>query len=134
MRSRLASLAVAGAAAMVLAGCGGSSMHMSGGSQTPGTSETATMSGGVAHLTVDAGTDDRFQQTHLHAPPGKVEITLVVAGSTPHDLVFSDGPKGGTSEVHDGSTSVTLNFPQPGTYHFLCTIHPRMKGTLTIAP
>lgn len=133
MRTRVAPLAVAVVAAGVLTGCGGSSMHMSG-SQTPGTSETATVSGGVAHLTVNAGTDDRFEQTDLHAPPGRVEITLVVTGSTPHDLVFLDGPKGGTSEVHDGSTSATLTFPQPGTYHFLCTIHPRMKGTLTIGP
>jgi plastocyanin len=128
-RARL--VAVVAFAGLGLAACGGGRPGVS--PQAAGASEAATVSGGVQHLTVHAGSDLRFAQTALTAHPGKVELTLQVTGSTPHDLMFSDGPTGGTPTVQNGSSQVTLTFSTPGTYHFLCTIHPQMTGTLAIS-
>ncbi len=130
MRVRL----LAGAAGvLLLAGCADAADNGPSAPQSAGTTEAATETGGVAHLTVDAGEDLRFSQTHLTAPAGKIQITLVVTGQTEHDLTFTDGPQGGTSEISAAQSSVTLTFSTPGTYHFLCTVHPRMQGTLTVS-
>jgi plastocyanin len=34
----------------------------------------------------------------------------------------------------DTNESFTFRFDKPGTYHFLCTIHPYMVGTITVEP
>ena len=113
----------------VLGGCGGST-H--GPAQASGSSEAAIDQGGVQVVTVSAGNDLRFAQTALTAHPGKVKVVLDVTGSVPHNLAFSDGPQGSTGTVTKGQAVTTLVFAKSGTYHFLCTIHPRMQGTLTI--
>ncbi len=126
------SAAAATAAAVLLLGAGCATVSRNAGVQAPGSSAAAVISAGVQTLTVTAGPGDRFQQTSLTASTGAVTIVLDAIGNDAHDLTFSDGPHGGTSEVHDGTQSVTLTFRQPGTYHFLCTIHPQMRGTLVI--
>ena len=93
----------------------------------------AATAAGVQTITVDAGPGDRFQQTTLSARPGPITLTLAATGPDSHDLTFTDGPRGATSEVHDGSAAVTLTFTRPGTYHFLCTVHPQMRGILVVA-
>lgn len=116
---------------MLLAACG-SSGHRA---QAPGSSESATVRNGVQQLTVVAGNDLRFHQTALHAHTGKVKITLDVTGDVPHDLLLANGPAANTSTgtVSKGTRSVVLTFTKPGTYNFLCTIHPQMTGTITIS-
>lgn len=116
-----------------LAGCGESAGEH--GTQSAGGTETATTSGGVQQLTVKAGNDLRFQQTNLQAHTGKVTLTLDVLGDVPHNLILADGPLAntGTGTVSSGSKSITLTFSKPGTYNYLCTIHPKMKGTITIS-
>lgn len=122
--------AVALASVALVAGCGGANSKPA--AQAAGGAETATDAGGVQQLTVQASDQLAFAQTDLRAHTGRVQITLQVPGQVPHDLMFADGPTGGTSTVSHGSASTTLTFATPGTYHFLCTIHPRMQGTLTI--
>ncbi len=117
--------------ALAIAGCAGGRPGVR--PQAAGASEAATDSGGVQHLSVQAGADLRFVQTNLTAHRGRLDLTLNVPGSSPHDLMFSDGPMGGTPTVQHASSTVTLTFSTPGTYHFLCTIHPQMTGTLTIS-
>ena len=34
----------------------------------------------------------------------------------------------------DTNESFTFKFDKPGTYHFLCSIHPYMVGTVTVEP
>jgi plastocyanin len=120
-------------ALLVLAGCADAADNGASAPQSPGTTESAATVGGVQHLTVDAGDDLRYAQTDLHAHTGIVAITFVVTGVDEHDLTFADGPMGGTSEIADSSTTITLHFNTPGVYHFLCTVHPRMRGTLTVS-
>lgn len=114
-----------------LAGCGSGAAKGAAGQAGGG---SATASGGpVQQLTVHAGPGLSFAETHLAANTGRLQLTLQVRGSTPHNLMFADGPAGGTPTVQDARASVTLTFSRPGTYHFLCTIHPAMTGTLVVS-
>lgn len=123
---------VAGVAFVALiAGCGGDAGQS--GTQPPGASETASTLDGVQVLEVSAGNDLKFTTTSLYAHTGVVKIVFKVTGSVPHNLAFKDGSQASTGTVHDDTTSITVRFDQPGVYNFLCTIHPYMKGTLTIS-
>jgi plastocyanin len=84
----------------------------------------------------------------LAATPGEVVIrdfmfvpsTLTVkAGTTvtwankdeePH-TVFSDTGLFRSGAIDTGEV-FSFKFDKPGTYHFLCTIHPRMVGTVVV--
>jgi plastocyanin len=132
-RTAAAVLVLCSIAGGLLAGCGESAGEH--GAQKAGSSETATTKNGVQQLTIDAGDDLRFQQTNLQAHTGKITITLHVTGDVPHNLILANGPLAntGTGTVSKGSNSITLTFAKPGTYNYLCTIHPKMKGTITIS-
>jgi hypothetical protein len=64
--------------------------------------------------------------------------------SVPSGDPYTDGPRTSglllneaylSSPVGDGLTyesSYTVTFPNPGTYHYECAIHPGMEGTVTV--
>jgi plastocyanin len=67
------------------------------------------------------------------------ETLTVKAGTTvkwankdeePH-TVFSDTGLFRSGAIDTGET-FSFKFDKPGTYHFLCTIHPRMVGTVIV--
>jgi plastocyanin len=101
--------------------------------QSAGMTEYATTVDGVQHLSVQAGPGVRFMQTDLRAHVGTIVITLSATGGLAHDLTFVDGPQSATSEISSGMTSVTLHITQPGVYHFVCSVHSGMRGTLTVS-
>ena len=79
--------------------------------------------------------------------------TLVVPAGRPFDLIFNNNDAGvphnvqiddssaRTTTLFDGDvvtgvTSVTYHVPalQPGSYYFLCKVHPSMNGTVNAVP
>jgi plastocyanin len=53
----------------------------------------------------------------------------------PHNIV--DVPSGGKPRVFrsgavDGGEKYTFTFNDPGTYKYICSIHPRMEGTVVV--
>lgn len=53
----------------------------------------------------------------------------------PHNVV--DVPSGGKPRVFrsggvDGGEKYTFTFNDPGTYKYICSIHPRMEGTIVV--
>lgn len=48
----------------------------------------------------------------------------------PHTVVSQDGLF--RSAAIDGGESFSFKFSKPGTYKYLCTIHPRMVGTIVV--
>ena len=71
-----------------------------------------------------------------HRPGRQVALTFDNADSVPHNLTFRDPIDAGTSTVVAPGTSETLEFeaPEPGSYPFVCTLHPGMDGTLEVTP
>jgi plastocyanin len=59
-----------------------------------------------------------------------VAITWANRDSAPHDATDEAGAWG-TGTLKQGE-SATIVFDFPGEYEYLCTIHPDMKGTLTV--
>lgn len=59
------------------------------------------------------------------------EVMWVNRDSVPHDATDEDG--GWSTSILNQGESATLTFDAPGVYQYLCTIHPDMKGTLTVA-
>ena len=95
----------------------------------------------AAGTTVVVGTDDGaallFVPESVTAPPEtEVELVFNNQATVPHNLTFPDTTPidAATQEQLPAGQSETLNFttPAPGTYPFVCTIHPGMDGTLVV--
>ncbi|MBV9697995.1 MAG: cupredoxin family copper-binding protein [Gammaproteobacteria bacterium] len=73
---------------------------------------------------------------HFMFSPGSITIH---AGTTlrwvnrdeePHTIVSVEGLF--RSAAVDGGESFTFRFDKPGTYRYLCTVHPQMTGTVVV--
>ena len=96
----------------------------------------ATLVAMLAYASVQAATpsevvikDFMFVPTTLTVKAG---TTVVWANKDeePH-TVFSDTGMFRSGAIDTGE-KFSFKFDQPGTYHFLCTIHPRMVGTVIV--
>jgi plastocyanin len=57
-------------------------------------------------------------------------VTWTNFDGEPHLVVSIDGIF--RSPALDQNNSFSFKFDKPGTYKYLCTIHPQMKGTITV--
>jgi plastocyanin len=87
---------------------------------------------------------------HAKAAPGAVQVTIknfdfqpmavtVPVGGTvtwknldgePHTVTSTDGTF--RSGALDEDDAFTFKFTRPGVYSYLCTIHPKMRATVTV--
>jgi plastocyanin len=129
-------------AAVALAGCSGSGQattapapasQPAGGGQTPGatTAGSAVCADSTGTTTVDAAVGG-FEWGPVSAKVGDV-ITWTNADAAPHKVGLDDGSCTMSSNIAGGGGKASLVFSVPGTYPFHCTIHPSMKGTITIS-
>jgi plastocyanin len=70
-----------------------------------------------------------FSPMSLAIPAGTT-VTWKNLDGEPHTVVSIEGVfrSGGL----DQDDSFTFKFDKPGTYKFVCSIHPQMKGTITV--
>jgi plastocyanin len=139
MRRRLWVLFVAGLALLVLtsAACsssgddgsgGGGATSAAGGGETQ-TSEAPTGGGGGGEPDLKAE-DFQFDPTELSVASGDTIVVKNDAPSTPHTFTVTDTD---IDESLDPDAEVDVKIDlDPGTYDFMCTIHPQMTGTLTV--
>ena len=73
--------------------------------------------------------DFMFQPLSLTVAPGTT-ITWTNKDDEPH-TVKSDTALFGSGAL-DTNDSFSFKFDRPGTYHFTCSIHPRMVGTIIV--
>ncbi|HEY2809050.1 MAG TPA: cupredoxin family copper-binding protein [Steroidobacteraceae bacterium] len=73
--------------------------------------------------------DFMFVPTTLTVKAGTT-VTWANKDEEPH-TVFSDTGLF-RSNAMDTGEAFSFKFDKPGTYHFLCTIHPRMLGTIIV--
>lgn len=112
---------------LVGAACGGSEAD---GTETEGTAtETEGESSGGGSVSVTA-VNFSFDPNELSAAAGDT-IEFTNEDDAPHTFTAEEA---GIDESVDagGSTSISLADVEPGSYDFVCTIHPDMKGTLEI--
>ena len=100
-----------------LAGCAGSS-HAAA-KLGPDDVEVADFTFAPPTLTVAAGTTVTWHFDQPSAPHNVVALTTPV-------LFNSGGPK--------GSGTYSFTFTTPGSYAYLCQIHPTMRGTIVVTP
>jgi plastocyanin len=73
--------------------------------------------------------DFMFAPTPLTVKAGST-VTWTNMDDEPHTAVSDTGLfKSGGMDTND---SFSFKFDKPGTYHYTCTIHPRMTGTIIV--
>jgi plastocyanin len=73
--------------------------------------------------------DFKFAPTPLTVKAGST-VTWTNKDDEPHTVVSDTGEfKSGGMDTND---SFSHKFDRPGTYHFTCSIHPRMVGTVVV--
>jgi plastocyanin len=72
-----------------------------------------------------------FTPATLTVAPGTA-VTWVNNDEEPHNVVSAGQPRVFRSEGIDGGEKYTYVFDKAGTYKYICTIHPRMHGTVVV--
>jgi plastocyanin len=73
--------------------------------------------------------DFMFDPTALTVKAGST-VTWANKDEEPHTVVSDTGLF--RSGAMDTDQSFSFKFDRPGTYHFTCSIHPRMVGTIVV--
>ncbi|AGY58152.1 cupredoxin domain-containing protein [Gloeobacter kilaueensis] len=71
----------------------------------------------------------QFQPVTLKVQAGQA-VRFLNKDGEPHTVAAQDGSF--TSPALDTGDSWSYAFTQPGTYPYICTIHPFMRGTITV--
>lgn len=103
------------------------------GGQTAGptTGGTAVCADSTGTTTVAAAVGD-FTWAPVSAKVGDV-ITWTNSDSAPHRVALDDGSCQMSGNIPGGGGKASLVFSVAGTYPFHCTVHPTMRGTITIS-
>jgi plastocyanin len=81
-------------------------------------------------VTVDV-VDNDFAPRHLTIRPGAT-VTWRFEGNAVHDVMDDGGPFR-SDRLRHGDAYIRT-FDEPGTYHYYCTLHHAMQGTLVVTP
>lgn len=123
-------LALGGAAVVVLAIVAG--FIGFSGSSTAAPSVTAK----TYEVATDAGTALKFDPATFDVPANtKVQINFTnKSQGLPHNMTFQSGVDAKTADQVAAGQTATLSFttPGPGSYKYVCTIHPGMEGTMNV--
>jgi plastocyanin len=116
-----AAVFVAVAGALATAGCGGDA--------APSGSTGSTLSGDPAEATVVID-DVAFENPDVRVAAGGV-VTFDNRDSQAHTATGADRSFDTGTVSAGGMKDVT--FDEPGTYSYICSFHPFMKGTVTVS-
>ena len=110
-----------------------------GGDDDDDSAEPTVPSGTPASVRIEA-TDNLYDVQPAAGEAGRIEapsnsefeVTLVNAGANPHDIDFYNEEGGsllsddanGDILLEGGEETFTFKTPGPGTYYFVCSVHP----------
>jgi plastocyanin len=100
-----------------------------------GGSGAAAGSAQAIQVGTDAGTALQFAPKSVEASAKtKIALTFNNRATLAHNLTFQNVIGAKTSDQVPAGQSETITFttPDPGTYTFVCTIHPGMAGQLVV--
>jgi plastocyanin len=92
-------------------------------SQTPKQSQTADVQVKIRNF--------KFEPTNLEIAVGKT-VQFINLDEEPHTATSTDGAF--NSRALDTNQTWNYTATKPGTYPYICSVHPFMKGTLTVKP
>ena len=124
-------LATLGGIALVISACsssGGSSPAASAAPAAPAAGAVCTEASGTGTVAVSIK-DFSFEPSAITAKVGDT-ITFSNTGAAPHNATLDAG--GCATPTIQPGKSDGLHFTVAGSYPFHCTIHPDMKGTITV--
>ena len=125
-RARIA-VVLSVACAAALAGCSGGG----GGGSSPSASSTRSTAAPSAAGALITIKDFAFHPAALTVAPG-TKVTVINKDGATHTVTATGNKAFDTGEVKSGQT-VTFRAPaRPGSYPYICTIHPTMHGSLTV--
>ena len=132
-RTPLLVAALSGTVAVVLAafwfvGYGGSSAQLSSGSSAAVHRTSSPAPEVLANVDI---VNFRFTPAELTVKAGTT-IRWTNHGYVPHTVDFTDGAV--NSGVLNNGNQFTHTFTTPGTYPYICHIHPFMHGTVVVTP
>jgi plastocyanin len=142
MRRLLALLLTLFAVAVVAAGCGGGDDNDSdggdGGGNAPAAEEPAAPtaedggggSGGTGPGTQVTMKDIKFNPGTVTIKAGG-KVTWTNDDSVGHDVTGDDFESGSPGGI-DGGSTFSHTFKKPGTYAYVCSVHPGMEGTVKV--
>ncbi len=121
---------------LILAGCGGSSGTASAGPTATVGSSTSTPSGPQQQVRMSSSaTNISGFQFNPDSVTIKVGTTVIWTNSTiaPHTLTSDSGSAvtWDSGLVNPGKT-FSFTFTQTGTFHYHCSVHPTMHGTIIV--
>lgn len=143
MDKRLAALIVI----VVVVALGGAGWYLAGrNTATPASSASSTSSSGSMSGAADKSSGSTINQpvdttvtiqNMAFTPDSMVvhtgtTITWKNADSVAHTVVETDGKQGPDSSSIAPGSSYSFTFTAAGTYHYHCSIHPSMTGTITV--
>jgi plastocyanin len=106
----------------LIAVCGAALLAMAGGA---GAQEVAT---GAAEIDIK---NFNFEPSTLTVAAGTA-VTWVNQDEEPHNIVNLGKPRLFRSQGLDGGDKYTFVFDKPGTYEYVCSVHPHMHGTIVV--
>ena len=72
-----------------------------------------------------------FSPTSVSAKVGQT-VQWTNQDTPPHNVVYVSGPKFTSSGTLNTGGQFKLKLTQPGTIHYICSIHPFMKATIVV--
>ena len=72
-----------------------------------------------------------FQPALMTVTPG-TKVTWVNKDEEPHTVLSADGGATFKSPALDTDDKFSFTFTKPGTYTYLCTVHPYMTGRVVV--
>ena len=117
---------VLAAGMLFLAGCGGSTTE-SGRTHAP-----AALNTGASQVKINEQDEKyRFDPAVLTIRKGATVVWTNISDA-PHTVTSDSGTLLASSTVTPSGGTFRFTFTQPGTYHYHCTIHPSMQGTIVV--
>ena len=104
---------------------------------TAGTALVAVAASAIVPQGFAAGTAEipivnfTFTPATLTVAPGTA-VTWVNNDEEPHNVVNVGGQSRLFKSVLDGGDKYTFVFDKAGTYKYICSVHPRMEGTIVV--
>src|SRR3954454_8880315 len=114
-----------GVALVIIATMAACSSSSSGGSAPPSTTGSASTGGNSVTIQGFA-----FHPASLTVKVGD-KVTFTNEDGTPHTATSNPSGAIDSPNLNKGQ-SYTVTFTKAGTYHYICSIHPNMMGTVVV--